>query len=480
MNKVKLTSLFLGLIFPVLLFGQFSGFDLSKYKLPDIKTDRLDLNFNLYNNQFKNLLQVTNIDTTETKQTYLSGALNISYYHFRNSEKYQGDLRVNAYLNPQLINNSLNELITKSNTINTDFVVSSSNIFFNQNKGFIEVDPSLTYMSVNERYRGDINSNSTQEDNFARSTTNLSIPVLIGKGRIEPVEDLRLAIYILEELYKAGRIASIPTENVIIEMAKEISQIKRKRFFDSRIRKIEELQVVDSFLVVNDIISSNDITYFSVLNDQWDYGYGPTRESGFAISAGIDNNVSFSKSSQEIILDNNDPIKSDDKANVYGLGALIKLRYARPINLYWQTTTYFSTSYIVEFTRNPYQLDGAIENFETNIFRTDLNYTLQFIPNSRTSFKLNIVGSFSNSKGERTKINIDPLDYDLITNRLTISPGLELYYYISPQLRVQFNSSFYLLNSNSLERYESPLLDMEQLWNRYQHNVSVNLIYSFF
>jgi hypothetical protein len=359
-------------------------------------------------------------------------------------------------------------------------MITSNNSFYNQNKGFIEVDPYLSYSSSNDKYHRDISTSSTRDDNYGQFTTTLSIPVLIGKGRIEPVEDLRLAIYILEELYKAGRIASIPTENVIIEMAKEISQIKRKRFFDSRIRKIEELQVVDSFLVVNDIISSNDITYFSILNDQWDYAYGPTRESGFAISAGIDNNVSFSKSSQEIILDNNDPIKSDNKANVYGLGGLIKLRYARPINLYWQTSTSFSTSYIMEFTRNPDQLDNAIENFETNIFRTDLNYSLQFIPNSRTSLKLYIVGSFLNSQGKRTKINIDPIDYDLNTNRLTISPGLELYYYISPQLRVQFNSSFYLLNSNSLERYESPLLNMEHIWNRYHHSVSVNFIYSFF
>jgi len=480
MNKLKLTALFLGLILPVLLFGQFSGFDLSKYKLPDIKTDRLDLNFNLYNNHYKDLSQISNIDTAESKQNYLSGALNFSYYHFRNSEKYQGYLSIDGNLNPLHNKTNINELITKRNAIYTDLMITSNNSFYNQNKGFIEVDPYLSYSSSNDKYHRDISTSSTRDDNYGQFTTTLSIPVLIGKGRIEPVEDLRLAIYILEELYKAGRIASIPTENVIIEMAKEISQIKRKRFFDSRIRKIEELQVVDSFLVVNDIISSNDITYFSILNDQWDYAYGPTRESGFAISAGIDNNVSFSKSSQEIILDNNDPIKSDNKANVYGLGGLIKLRYARPINLYWQTSTSFSTSYIMEFTRNPDQLDNAIENFETNIFRTDLNYSLQFIPNSRTSLKLYIVGSFLNSQGKRTKINIDPIDYDLNTNRLTISPGLELYYYISPQLRVQFNSSFYLLNSNSLERYESPLLNMEHIWNRYHHSVSVNFIYSFF
>jgi len=480
MNKVKITALFLGLIFPVLLFGQFSGFDLSKYKLPDIKTDRLDLYFNLYNSGSKTFSQISNSDTTESKQNYLSSALNLSYYHFRNSEKYQGDLMVYSYFRPSIMKNNTNELITKNNTINTDFLISSNNSFFNQNKGFIEIDPYLSYSSINERYHRYISSGSTRDDNSDQFTTALSIPVLVGKGRIEPVEDVRLAIYILEELNKAGRISSLPTEEVIIELAKKISQIKRKRFFDSRIRKIEELQVIDSFLVANDIISANDINYFSVLNDQWDYAYGPSRESGFAISAGIDNYVSFNKLNQKTIIDNNDPTRSNRKENVYGLGGLLKLRYAKPINLYWQTSASLTTSYIVEFTRDPDQLDDAIKNFETNIFRTDLNYSLQFIPNSRTSIQFNIAGSFLNSQGELTKINIDPIDYRLNSTLLTITPELKLNYYISPQLRVQFYSSIYLINSKYLERYESPLLNIEHIWNRYQHNVSVNLIYSFF
>jgi len=138
---------------------------------------------------------------------------------------------------------------------------------------FVEIDPVFYHNSYTDRYYYE---NSTAvENNIRESVTRLSAPVSAGYGRIEPVEDLRLALYILEELQKAGKITDVPPEEVIIEMAREISKIKKKRFFDTRIRKIEELHVIDSFLVENNIISSNDINYFAVLNDQWDYAAGP-------------------------------------------------------------------------------------------------------------------------------------------------------------------------------------------------------------
>ncbi len=480
MFRLKLSALFLGLIFPYILVGQFSGFDLSKYRLPDIKTNRLDLNFDLNENGSKDFSQISNLDTTETKQNNLSGSLNFSYYNFRNSENYQGDHMISAYFSPRFYKSSINDLITRSDMINAKFFIQSNNIFFSQNMSFIEVDSYLSYYSSNDRYHRDVSSSSTRADNDAQYTTSLSIPISIGKGRIEPVEDARLAIYILEELSRNGKISNIPNDSVIIEMAKEISRIKRKRFFDSRIRKIEELQVIDSFLVANNIISSNDINYFSVLNDQWDYANGPPRESGFAISAGFDNNVSFNKFYQEIIFDNTDPIRSNSIKNVYELGGFLKVRYAKPINLYWQTSGYILTSYNVEFTRDPDHKDSEIDNFRTNIFRTDLNYSLQFLPNSRTSMELYIGGSFLNSQGERTLTNIDPVDYHYENNQLTISPGIELYYYISRQLRIQLNSSLHLYSSKSLEKFETPILDDEHILNRNRHNISVNLIYSFF
>lgn len=479
MIRFKLSTLIPGLIFPILLNGQYSGFDLSKYKLPDIKTNRLDLNFNLSNNRNVNILRITDLDTTEEKANSFYGSLNLNYYHFRNLKNYQGDLVVVANFSPYIYTNNTNNRKTKDNSINSNFLIQSNNIFFNEKMSFIEINPAMSYSATNDRSHTDYSSGSIYDYNDASFATNISFPVSIGHGRIEPVEDARLAIYILEELTKAGRISDLPADDVIIEMAKEISRIKRSRFFDSRIRKIKELQVIDSFLVANKLISQNDINYFAVLNDQWDYAFGPPRESGFAVSLGFDNNIAFNKLYHEQNIFNNGLVAYNSKEMIAEAGGFLKFRYAKPINLLWQTSADFLTSYNLQFNRNPEDRDNLTENFRTNIFRTSLNYSLQFLPDSRTSIKFRIEGSIVNSQGERT-LEPGPVDYKLSSKEVTLSPSLELYYYISPQLRAQFNSSLYLFKSRMLSDYENAFTDSDQIRNKNRHDFSLNLIYSFF
>ena len=48
MHKQKFLLLFIG-FFPFILNGQYVDFDLSKYKLPDIRINRLDATFNFKN-----------------------------------------------------------------------------------------------------------------------------------------------------------------------------------------------------------------------------------------------------------------------------------------------------------------------------------------------------------------------------------------------------------------------------------------------
>lgn len=247
------------MIFPEVLTGQFSGFDLSKYKLPDIRNRRLDLYFNLDQNVSSDITQLTGIDTTKVRQNILLGSINLGYYHFRNTEKYKGDLNVSTYFSPQVGRSRRNDLLRESKNIRSNLVIQSTNCFYNQNKYFIELDPYFSLNSVNNRYYRDLSTNSSSDEREAMHYTSLSIPVSVGHGRIEPVEDARLAIYILEELNKAGKISEIPGDVVVLEMAREISRIKRERFFDTRLRKIKELMVIDSFLVANKLISANDL-----------------------------------------------------------------------------------------------------------------------------------------------------------------------------------------------------------------------------
>ncbi len=477
MKKPKFILLITGLVLPLLLGAQYTDFDLSKYKLPDIRLNRLDATFN-FRNYVNNYLSQEKWDSTDSKHNELAGSLNLGYYYFRNTEKYQGNLRISTYLSQRINNYSSEDNDTKNNDTDHSIEVSSTNRFYNRKLFFIEVAPVFYFISYTDRYHYE--NSTTAKNNISGSITQLSAPVSVGYGRIEPVEDLRLALYILEELQKAGRIASVPAENVVIDMAREISRIKRKRFFDTRIRKIEELHVIDSFLVANDIISSNDITYFALLNDNWDYASGPARETGFALTAGIDNNIQISRRSEKYTIDNTTIIDSKDYSNIYEVGGYINIKYAKPLNLYWQTGAGINTFYGMEFTRNPQDKENAIDNFETNIFRTSINGLLQYLPNSRTSLGLDLTGSYQHSYDVRTLTDLDPDGFKMRNNLLSVSSSFDMYYYVSPRLRVRLITSLSGSNSVMRVRYESALPEEKNLTRSYYHNLSMTLTYSLF
>ena len=334
MKSSKLLLLAGLLLLTAIVNGQYSKIDLSAYKLPDIKLSRLDASFNAGNSISSDHFKPNYTDSTKSFSSILQGAANIDYYHFRNTERYQGSYEITGNFALNNYNNKPGTSSTKSNTNNISFYAAGTNRFYNSNKKFIEADPAISIYGNTSNNYSELSSGNTMDISNNHLTTDFSIPVSIGTGRIEPVEDMRLAVYILEELYKAGRADSIQPENVVIEMAKVISRIKRQRFFDTRLRKIRELNVIDSFLVANKIVSKNDISYFAVLNDQWDYAAAPARSAGFAFNLGIDDYIILDRTHLKTVIDGGTPTRNEYITNTYFIGAFARVRYEKPVNLY--------------------------------------------------------------------------------------------------------------------------------------------------
>jgi hypothetical protein len=479
MNRFRIPALISGLLITVVLNGQYSGFDLSRYKLPDIKLNRMDLNLNMDHLKDNYSTEITSIAKSKSVSNTLNGTLNLDYFHFRNTERYQGNFEIILNFEPSLYNMDYNGYKTRINNTTGSFVLNSANRFFNTNQYFFEADPNIVLTSGITRRYHDYSTTQSEKDNSDNFTTTVSLPVSVGHGRIEPIEDARLAIYILEELNKAGRISTLPSENVVLEMAREISKIKNKRFFDTRIRKIKELQVIDSFLVANNVISSHDIDYFAVLNDNWDYSAGPVRKSGFAVSAGLNDKLALNKNRQETFISGSSTAKSNNDNNIYDIGGFLRMIYEKPVNLYWQNSIYIETTLNREFVRDPNDKASTISNYETNMFRTDLTYSWQFLPDSRTSVGFSLSGYYQYFYGDMNSGTANGT-YHQRTNNIGVYPALNIYYYISPQMRITFTPSFTINQSTSASKYDNGDPDTRSTIHIYRHNISVHFIYSFF
>lgn len=478
MNKTKFYGLLVSLLICNIMKGQYSEFDLSKYKLPDIKTSRFELNTYLINDFNKNRHLVID-DTIENKYNTTAGLLDLTYYRFRNTRKYQGDLSIRAIFEPDLDKSVRQDETTRENFMNAGFRVSSINRVYFHNMLFLEADPYFYFSSSKYKYHRD-NLPRDDEENTLRHSGTLSIPLSIGYGRIEPVEDARLAIYILEELSRAGRISEVPSEEVILELAGEISKIKKERFLDTRLRKIAELHVIDSFLIANDLVSLNDITYFSILNDNWDYSGGPQRESGFLINGGLSNRISMSSYKSDIFYSFGDSTNLNLRNRNYMIGGFINMKYAKPLNLYWQTSAIFQTSYNLGFERESGDSDVMQASSDARVLETNLGGTIQYLPNSRSSFRFSITGSYQHSDSDHSIDITEPESFHLSVNQLSLRQEFDIYYYISPKLRLELISFITLRNASDKTTYENALTENESLGRYNSNNLTVKLIYSFF
>lgn len=444
-------------------YSQFSDFRLDQYKLPDIKTSRLDFYMNYQEGSTK---RSSNGNSSENlyKSRANSGAMSMYYDYFRNKEKYQGNTGISvsgefnknnqntesAY-NNSYINNTASSISSYSRN-QFSFEIVSENRFY-RNKNFLEVSPGLSLSNLGYEQHNQSQGTFSNYINKRNSLTG-NLTVAGGHGRIEPVHDLRLAIYILEELSKAGRLKKTPPDETVINMAKVISKITRERFFDSRLRKIRELQVIDSFMLANDLLTLNDINYFAILNDEWDYAWGPSRSAGFAISGGVDNNLSFTRERDEEYGSYPDPSDIKRYENMINTEVFAKVQYHKPLNLHWQMAAVFRSSYGFIKVSDPLNSENVSGNMVSGIFRSNVDYTMQYLPNSRTSVSLSLNGILTDTNGKST-INSENGQYRREDATVDLMSSLEAYFYISPRLRAQLRWSYDFGNVNQLQRTNS-------------------------
>jgi len=463
--------------FTTVLHAQLDTFNLSRYKLPDIKFRQLDLNVNLDGSH-----SFDNNKTEENSSRYSKfesiNDLTIGYRSYRNSEHLQNEQEFTMGLSPNFSNSkSDGDIINRNSNFNSNIRLDSRNRIYFQNQFFFEPDIQIYGYASKEDRKTPL---TLVKSGYV--TTTLQVPLLVGHGRIEQVQDARLAIYILEELHKAGRISKIPKNEEILEFSQLISTLKNERYFDYRLKKMEEIEKVDSFLQAKGLISYPDARYFTIMNDNWDYAQGPVRESGKRLSAGIVPYLSYDHSNGETTYSG--PADTSEQKfthNTLGIKMQIQALYEieKPINLHWQKSMSVKLSY--GYSKNLGTSHSEDPEIKTDIDQLQLDagimYGMGYYPNSRTDVSGQVSLDFQQSN---RKENLDvPLEqikgYGLVPGVL-----LAVHYYISPQCRLNINYgiTYYYTNSNLKYDYDAEFNYIKM--NYLNQSFSVGFIYSFF
>jgi hypothetical protein len=406
-------------------FSQDKHFDLSKYKFPDYKRHELELNFNSNGSSYKNSYdQPLNADYSNMVRNVYSTFNTNSNFSLGYQYNYLTRTRIDYVYSS--ISGQYNyrkdrsaDEITKLISPNFAFNFGGSRKYYlKENKFFLEVAPSLGY-NISESKKTIAGTVDTHSKN---NSFNASIGLGAGLGRMERVSDLWQAYYILENLKEQKSFARELDEKDIFEFASFASQLKNKRFFDFRIRRIAELQSLDSLLHKQGLIQDSDISYFTTLNDYWSFANFPDRESGRVLKFWLSPQYSryYYKS-------------AGTNAQIYFTTILISnlsFNCTKQLNLFWDRrfNVLLSNETLINHSGSGY--------YPGNLFHSNVNFGYSYYPDSRTSISF-LVGY----RGEELAYQ---KEYDTYTKQWTnrIYTSLDAIYYFSPQLQLTGSFSF--------------------------------------
>ncbi len=424
-------------------FSQLNDFDLSKYKQPNLERQSLETNFNIGgHNNYEKAPSQTNYGFDEYGTNQYSGDIYLNYNHFLNNSEYQRETNLGLDLSSYFYNvKEDKEVSFKDNNILPMLYFQRDNRKYYNELSFFETDLVLNYQYNNKKRV------SNSKNNLQTHTILAFVPLKVGAGRIEQVQDARHAIYLFNELSKIDRITPSKSDEQITEFAELISKLKNKRFFDSRLRRMAELESVDSFLISKNYVSQQDAKYFTTLSDFWAYGNKPFRSSGTRFSGTIIPGYYYYNYNNP-----RDGLYFD--AGKYSFSALlfnggIELKHEKPINLFWQNSIDINCfTGIIEGKLNDKTSSGDNKMRLPNI-QLGFYQTIGFYPNTRTDisfgYSVQYVQLFDKTDLENEVFGAEGKGAKAATD-------LSINYYISPKFRLNVSSSFFYIWQESVDK----------------------------
>lgn len=447
MKKLQSLLLIAGIILALNGFSQTTGFDLSKYRLPNLDRRELSTRFDLTGaHSYADYPDDMISRPTKTANNRFNGNFTLDYNHFLNSVRFQQQVNMGIDFSSSIIIDKMDgDIASKNNRVAPQCYIDFANRTYYRPKWYYETDILLNFnYDYRKLYYSDSYYNEEREETPQAYQMLLQLPLKFGHGRIEQVQDARLALYIIDELAKAGRMQADLSDDQIIEFASLISELKNKRYFDARLRRIADLESVDSFLVAKQYVNEQDIRYFTTLNDMWSYGGRPVRNSGTRISVAAMPGYDLTH-----YKNNDDGIgypSGKYNINAFILDGGFELKHESPMNLYWQNT--------IDVVAYGGIANGKIKEPDTDkkstfkfpSFRAGYYQTFGYYPNTRTEMNLGYSAEYIHYFD---KSDMQNDIYGLDAQGAKGSINFDFNYYISLQLRLYAYCSFYYIWQDS-------------------------------
>lgn len=480
------------------IMAQVPDFDLSRYARPILSRQSLDLDLS-GSGLFIGPLNPNNM--SENYRTHAFGKGNLSYRSFKNSPHLQGNSHISFGLEPQW-RSSIQGISSQSRLRNIDSNISinSKQLIYSDNQFFIGFDASLYYnLDIDWAFRRESNNLNELEERKNYSSSHqiyLDLPLMIGQGRIEWVQDARHALFLVQELDRQGYLSRELTEEDILAFSAHISRLKNRRYFDFRLQKIWELKQIHAFLKEHKMVHKEDVGFHAIVQDLWNFGNQPTRLAGNRFAIGMDPNIRWSnhdseaeerRMSSSIITAFNE--KNTTQFREFAPAIYLSYASHKPIREIWERSFELTAEYGLRqlMHKQIWEGDGLIDtaNFSDWIFPPHLNSNFYcgfgFYPNTRTYLNASFSAFFSQTVYMPRGISsTGPMPEKL--SRMGAYVSVRSYYYLSPQTRLSFSYSANISGGTGDNLYLDPLDFLTSVANNalFHHRANLGLQFAWF
>ncbi|MBK8886533.1 MAG: hypothetical protein IPN46_08260 [Saprospiraceae bacterium] len=407
MNYFKIRNL-LALVVITMQFCHLDAqtlYEYSKFRFPEVKVKGLTGTAFLGGND--NSLRFISLSSLSNQFNY---NIRGSYFMFENTSTKQ---KIDNWSLINYFDRSWSDKnVLQPRTLDQQFFVQASKSQINRKYSKLDFEKygfRQKFSEVNHILRISYSKLIEKNDNFDSNTNYTSafasLPIKMGYGRIEPMTDVFLAQFLMDDLLAAGVISQKFTEDELFDLAQTMGKIKNVRVFDYRRANIYQLTELSRWMERNDI--PQNIQSFTILNDNWQSASIFQRQHGKRISLGVVPWTEYSK------------INNLDDKVYYGAGLELDYFIAKPLSQYSQSDFNINLSY-----------DFQADNLE-DIARLSTGYKYSYNPNSRTTYAISPSANLLFTSFDDIAFSLSlPVSFSyFINNRSRISGNFGIRYY---------------------------------------------------
>ena len=272
-------------------------------------------------------------------------------------------------------------------------------------------------------YQANLSHNQRTKINVTNSLNfRARVPLKIGKGRIDVLNEVMRGEYILDDLKQSGIISDSIGQEVIFRFAQEIAKFQYTRILDSRNYRLQVIKNLSFFLKNNfQVKKDSDIELATILMDNYLSAITGFRTNGSRLSFGISPEVYHSKTFNNI----------DNSTVYYGGDVMAEYTIQRPISRFLQSNFYTLANF--GLSKSNFYLYG-IPLSEEIVLNPNVivGHRLGYFPNSRTSINLTALVDWNYYQ------NLPIFDTSIKYKSYTVNPKLFLdaAYFVNYRIRL--------------------------------------------